>query len=139
MTALFGVSNINGQTITGSFSYDTPLLNAPSPISNQYGNLWNTSDGSMQQYAVALSLTINGVQLGYLGGYFEALTVAYGCPASTNCGNWNLSSVAQSFQVLAETNTPTGVDAADFILFRTDNSANLTNPALNPLGPFNFS
>lgn len=140
--ALFGTSGgIVGHSIIGSFSYDTNGLNAPYTGSNGHGHGWDTTDGSMAASTVLINMTINGVQLQYTGGYFGDLTIAYGCPGTSDCGPWaygNVSGLRQLFTLVSENDVPTGANAAQFNLGMFDNSANLTNAALDPAGPFNL-
>jgi len=139
--ALFGTSGgIVGQSIVGSFSYDTDGLIAPSPISNSFGRVWDTTDGSMAGSTVLIKMTINGVLLQYTGGYFGDLTIIHGCPTTPVCGPWAYggSSLTQLFTLASDNNVPNGANAAQINLGMYDNSANLTNAALDPAGPFNL-
>ena len=137
--ALFGTTGgIAGQPVLGSFSYDTGHFNAPAPGSNGFGRAWDSTDGSMDPATVQINMTINGVLLQYTGLYYNDLIVVHGCPGTPGCGPWPYNDWRQLFSIVSENNVPQGANAAQINLGMLDNSADLTNAALDPAGPFNL-
>ena len=136
---LFGTTGgIVGLPVLGFFSYDTDRFHAPAPGSNGFGRAWDSTDGSMDAATVQINLTINGVLLQYTGLYYNDLIVVHGCSGTPGCGPWPYNDWKQLFSLVSENNVPQGANAAQINLGRLDNSADLTNAALDPAGPFNL-
>jgi hypothetical protein len=137
--ALFGTSGgIIGSTVETTVSFDTAAFGVPGPGSNGFGHFWDSTDGSLPNGVVRMTQTINGVTLIYDGTYYDNTLVTYGCPGGTPCGPWAYNTWTQNYSAVSETSTPYGIDAAQINLGMLDDSAAMTNPSLDPGGPFDF-
>jgi hypothetical protein len=138
--ALFGTTGgIIGRRIAVTIRYDTGVFGALPSGSNAFGHFWDSTDGSLPNGAVRMTQTINGVTLTYDGRYFASVLVAYGCSGAVACGPWPYSLWTQTYGVVAETATQSGVSAAQINLGALDSSVTVTNPALDPAGPFDLA
>jgi len=134
---LFGTSGpAAGTAITGTFTYDTANLYAPSPVCTVNCALWDSTSGSMANGALTITETINGITLIWNGVYYNGLLLGY----STNGGSWPYNYLHQAFELESEQTTPygTGVNAAQLNIGTLDNTVSIVNPALDPAGPFNL-
>ena len=134
---LFGTSGpAAGTAITGTFSYDTANLNAPSPTCTVNCAAWGSTDGSMANGALTIAETINGITLTWNGTYYNGLLLGY----SSSGGSWPYNYLHQAFEIVSEQSTPfgNGTNATQLNIGTLDNSASIVNPALNPAGPFNL-
>lgn len=140
VNTVFGTTNgIIGRAVGITVSYDMAQFGVPGPGSNTIGHFWDSTDGSLPNGAVRMTQTINGVTLTYDGVYYDTVLVAYGCPGTTSCGPWDYSNWNQIYGAAAETQTPYGINAAQINLGAYDSALMMTNPALDPAGPFDFA
>jgi hypothetical protein len=139
---VFGVSSIQGDAITGSFTYDTGVFGPAQTLGCGPGcAFWDTTSGSLPQGTIQVSETINGVTVTTSGLYYSGLTLGNGNPP----GSWpygaNSSGWVQTFQLWSEQVAPNdaGIDATEINLGTFDPSSDLVNSSLNPGGPFDLA
>lgn len=76
---LFGATaSLIGQPISGTFSYDTAQLPTRDPSSTATRSAW--VEASPVAPTMTMSQTVNGVTVGYGGGYYQNLTINHGNP-----------------------------------------------------------
>jgi|GEM_PF-4447049 hypothetical protein len=132
---LFGLApgSVIGTPVSGRITYDTSAFRTPpSPTSGPGYDGWNSTDGSLAQGAIVVTQTINGITLTYDGIYYNDLL------AATSTGLYAYGFYGQKLGIVSESNSPSGVNVAQFNFVSDDPASGLMNPARNPAGPFNL-
>ena len=128
--------SVVGLSITGSVSYDTGVFGTPNTFGTSVVAAWDSTGGTLPNGTLTITETINGVTFGFSGAYYNGLLLAYGSPGS---GDWPYSDWTQAYEVLSETSTPWGVDAAEINLGRPDETVALVDPSLSASAPPNLA
>lgn len=132
---LFGLAPgaVIGTPVSGRIAYDTSAFRAPSPTSGPGYDGWGSTDGSLAQSAITVTQTVNGITLTYDGFYYNGLL------AATSMGLYPYGFYGQALEIVSETDTHWGTNAAQFNFVSDDPASGLMNPARNPAGPFNLN
>jgi hypothetical protein len=133
---LFGMASIIGDTISGTYSYDTAAFGASRDCGAGCA-AWDSTGGAVPNGTISMSQTIAGVTLTVNGMYYNGLLL--GNAATPGDWQYNGDGWIQTFQILSEQTTPYAtVDAIEINLGRLDDAATLVDPGLMPGGQVNL-
>jgi hypothetical protein len=124
--------SIVGDTITGTYTYDTAVFGSPLYTCSGACAEYDSTDGSIPVFGnVLMTETINGVTLDYFGTYFENVFLAVGSNPT-----WAPPD-EQLFSVWSEDNDnpESGTNVAEINIAASDLSPLLVDPALDPADP----